>query len=66
MIVGRRTGGQPLARGVAAREPITTTRNRKGIPVARRTPVLASAMSVAGTNHRMQPYPYPEQKVNVS
>ncbi|SCO42862.1 uncharacterized protein FFMR_07022 [Fusarium fujikuroi] len=23
-------------------------------------------MSVAGTNHRMQPYPYPEQKVNVS
>lgn len=67
MIVGRRPDGNSLAREVTAREPITTTRNRKGFPVARRTPVLASAISVAGliSNHRIQPYPYPEQKVNV-
>ncbi|KAF4947158.1 hypothetical protein FGADI_10614 [Fusarium gaditjirri] len=65
MILGRRPDGQCFSKGVAVREPITATRNRKGIPVANRTPVLASVMSVAGTNHGMQPYPYPEQKVQV-
>ncbi|KAF5683570.1 hypothetical protein FDENT_7182 [Fusarium denticulatum] len=49
MIVSRRPEGQSLSRGVAAREPITATLNRKGIPVAKRT----------------APFPYPMQKVEV-
>ncbi|KAG5749098.1 hypothetical protein H9Q69_004791 [Fusarium xylarioides] len=44
MIVVSRPDGQSLSRGVTAREPITAIQNRNGIPVAKRTPVLASTI----------------------
>ncbi|KAF5582974.1 hypothetical protein FPANT_8309 [Fusarium pseudoanthophilum] len=46
MIVGRRPDGQSLSGGVTAHEPITITQNRKDFPVAKRTLVLPSGLSV--------------------